>query len=60
MYSDQHIGRAENAAYKALDNQPMLTSNDPLLTRAFEQEKAKQRVNIADNANAQRSSGITA
>ena len=60
MYSDQHIGRAESAAYKALNDQPMLVSNDPSLQRAYELEKAKQRVAIADNANAQRSTGITA
>ena len=60
MYSDQHIGRAEDAAYNALNDQPTLTSNDPNLQRAYELEKAKQRVSIADNANAQRSAGITA
>jgi hypothetical protein len=60
MYSDQHIGRAEDAAYKALDDQAPLVSNDPSLQRAYELAKAKERVNIANNANAQRSAGITA
>ena len=60
IYSDQHIGRSEDAAYKALDNQAPLVSNDPSLQRAYELAKAKERVNIANNANAQRSAGITA
>lgn len=60
MYSDQHIGRAEDAAYKALDNQAPIVSNDSSLQHAYELAKAKERVNIANNANAQRSAGITA
>ena len=39
---------------------PPLVSNDPSLQRAYELAKAKERVNIANNANAQRSAGITA
>lgn len=60
IYSDQHIGRSEDAAYKVLDNQAPLVSNDPSLQRAYEFAKAKERGNIANNANAQRSAGITA
>ena len=60
IYSDQHIGRSEDAAYKALDNQAPLVSNDPSLQRAYELAKAKERINITNNANAQRSALITA
>lgn len=60
IYSDQHIGRTEDAAYKALNDQAHLVSNDPSLQRAYELTKAKERVNIANNANAQRSALITA
>lgn len=60
IYSDQHIGREEDAAYKALDDQAPLVSNDPSLQRAYELAKTKERVNIANNANAKRSALITA
>lgn len=60
MYSDQHIGRAEASAYDAIDDQPQLVSNDPALQRAYELEKAKAKLNVAESANAQRSAGITA
>lgn len=60
MYSDQHIGRAEASAYDAIDDQPQLVSNDPALQRAYELEKAKAKLTVAESANAQRSAGITA